>query len=101
MFQSLRRLFRLLSRDAVMLWYACRNPRAPGMLRAGALLLLLYALSPIDIVPDWFPVIGWLDDMTLLALGIPVLLKLAPVSVLEEARMATDVFMSRLRPDRR
>lgn len=100
MIQNLRRLFRLLSRDAVMLWYACRHPRAPGILRAGALLLLLYVLSPIDIVPDWFPILGWLDDMTLFALGIPVLLKLAPVSVLEEARTATDMFLSRLRPGR-
>jgi uncharacterized membrane protein YkvA (DUF1232 family) len=95
MFSRLRRLFRLFSRDAVTLWYACRHPGAPGMLRFSALLLLLYVLSPIDVIPDWIPVLGWLDDVTILAFCVPLLLKFAPAPVLAEARSATESFLGR------
>ena len=78
MFLRLGRLFRAVGRDILVLWYACRNPATPLHLKLAALLLGLYVLSPIDLVPDWLVLLGMVDDVTLLALGIPVLLRFVP-----------------------
>eukprot|EP01030_Chromulinospumella_sphaerica_P001901 gene1901-1866_t len=53
-------------RDGVMLWFACRDPRTPWWLKALAFLVVAYALSPIDLVPDFIPVLGFVDDVILL-----------------------------------
>ncbi|TFW03244.1 DUF1232 domain-containing protein [Oxalobacteraceae bacterium OM1] len=101
MFSRLRRLLRLLTRDGILLWHACRHPQAPGKLRLAALLLVLYVLSPIDLIPDWIPVLGWLDDVTILAFAVPFLLRFMPPSVMADAAGATDRFLSRMRPGMR
>ncbi|RJG06067.1 DUF1232 domain-containing protein [Noviherbaspirillum cavernae] len=97
MFLRLLRLLRFVGRDAVVLWYACRNPATPTFLKAGAILLVLYAIFPIDMLPDWIPVIGWADDVTLLALAIPAILKRIPPRVLGDAQAAAGGWLSRLR----
>jgi uncharacterized membrane protein YkvA (DUF1232 family) len=79
-------LFKATGRDLAVLWYACRHAATPFVVKAGAVLLALYVISPIDLITDFLPVIGWLDDVTLVALGVPALLKLVPQDVLEEAR---------------
>lgn len=96
MFFRLRKLFRAAGRDIVVLWYACRSSRSPGALKLAAILLCLYVFSPIDLIPDTLPVIGWVDDVTLLAIGIPALLRMAPAGALQEANAAADRFLSRL-----
>ena len=90
MFFRLGRLFRAVGRDIVVLWYAFRHPSTPLVFKVAALLLGLYVLSPVDLVPDWLALFGWFDDVTLLALGIPLLLKFAPSGVLQEARSAAE-----------
>jgi uncharacterized membrane protein YkvA (DUF1232 family) len=95
MLSRLRRLARIAGREVTVLWFACRNPAAPASLKLGAFLLAAYLLSPIDLIPDTLPVLGWLDDATLLAFGIPALLKLMPHTALNEARVASDRFLSR------
>lgn len=82
----LGRLVRTVGRDLVVLWYACRNPATPLVLKLAALLVAVYAISPVDVVPDWLPLLGWVDDVTLLALAIPALLTLVPEPVLSHAR---------------
>lgn len=91
----LGRLFRTAGRDVLVLWYACRNPAAPLLLKAVALLAALYVLSPIDLIPDWLALLGWVDDVSLLALGIPLLLAAAPEPVLREARTKAEGFMAK------
>jgi uncharacterized membrane protein YkvA (DUF1232 family) len=91
----LGRLFRLVGREILMLWYACRHPATPRLLKMAAVLLALYILSPVDLIPDWLPIVGWIDDVTLLAFGIPALLKLAPEHVLHEASSATEGLLSK------
>lgn len=86
----LGRLFRAVGRDIVVLWYASRHPATPLLMKVGALLLALYILSPIDIIPDWLALLGLVDDVSLIALGIPLLLKLMPEPVLQDARVAAD-----------
>lgn len=90
MFFRLGRLFRAVGRDIVVLWYASRHPATPRLMKFGALLLALYILSPVDLIPDWLAVLGWVDDVSLIALGIPALLRLMPETALREARAAAD-----------
>lgn len=97
MFIRLGRIFRTVWRDGVVLWHACRHPQAPRSLKAGALLLALYVISPIDLIPDWFPFLGWMDDAAVLAFAIPFLLKLAPRHVVEDARFAAQGMLFRKR----
>ena len=95
MFLRLFRLFKLTGREAALLWYACRNPATPLMIKIGALLLALYIVSPIDLIPDAIPILGWMDDVTLLAFAIPAILKLIPEAVLSDARAASERRFSR------
>ena len=96
MFLRLGRLFRAVGRDILVLWYACRNPATPGRLKFAALLLGLYLFSPVDLIPDWLVILGWIDDVTLLALGIPAVLRFVPDHVLHDAHMAADGLLSRM-----
>ncbi len=68
----------LLRGDARMLWAALRHPAAPGWLKLGAFGIVLYLLSPVDLVPDVLPVIGVVDDLVLVPLAIRFLLRRLP-----------------------
>ena len=78
MFKRLALLWSLVKGDARLLWRALRHPHAPGWLRLGAIGILLYVLSPIDLIPDVIPVVGWLDDIVLVPLAIRYLLNRLP-----------------------
>lgn len=97
MFLRLGRLFRAVGRDILVLWFACRHPGTPMRLKLVAALLALYVLSPVDVIPDWFAILGWVDDVTLLALGIPALLRFMPAEALQQAHAATNALLSRWR----
>ena len=75
-----------MKRDAVALWFARRHPRTPWTARALAVFVAAYALSPIDLIPDFIPVLGYLDELILLPAGIWLVLKLVPQDVLAECR---------------
>lgn len=76
-----------LSVYLLALWKLMRHPQTPWLPKAVALLVLAYALSPIDLIPDFIPVLGWLDDLVLLPLGIALAVKLTP-DALWQARLA-------------
>ena len=86
----IRRLFRATGREALILWYAFRNPATPRAIKAGSLLLLLYLLSPVDLLPDFALLLGWADDLALLMMGIPFLVRRLPPGVLAEASELAD-----------
>lgn len=67
---------------------ACRDPRVPWQAKAVAFLVVAYALSPIDLIPDVIPVLGYLDDLIILPLGILLARKMIPVDVLQDCRRA-------------
>jgi uncharacterized membrane protein YkvA (DUF1232 family) len=96
MFARLFVLFRAVGRDLTVLWYACRQSGTPLLVKVCALLLALYIVNPIDVVTDFLPLMGWIDDAALLALGVPALLKLVPVEALERAREDASRLLSRL-----
>lgn len=97
LFFRLGRLLRVVGRDILVLWYACRNPSTPMLLRLAALLVAVYLFSPVDLIPDWLAILGWVDDVTLLAIGIPAILRHVPENALHEARTAADGLLSRFR----
>lgn len=95
MFLRLFKLFKLAGRDATLLWYACRNPATPLPVKLGAVLLAFYVMSPIDLVPDALPMLGWMDDAALLAFAIPAILTLVPERVMSDARLSAERRFSR------
>ena len=86
MLSSLRTRAKRLKLEVTALAYAQRHPDTPWVARAVAALVVAYALSPIDLIPDFIPVLGLLDDLVLLPLGIYAALKLIPEHVMLEAR---------------
>ena len=79
-----------LKRDVMTLWFVLRHPHTPWIARALAAILTAYALSPIDLIPDFIPVLGYLDDLIIVPLGIWLLLKIIPEQVLMECRNQAD-----------
>jgi uncharacterized membrane protein YkvA (DUF1232 family) len=75
-----------LKRDTLALYYAARDPRTPWLAKLVIALVVAYALSPIDLIPDFIPVLGYLDDLLLLPLGIWLAVRLLPAEVLAECR---------------
>ncbi len=87
----LRRWARSIKRDVHALYLSARDPRVPWYAKAVALAVAAYALSPIDLIPDFIPVLGYLDDIILVPLGILLAVRLIPPAVLAEHRAtATD-----------
>ncbi len=77
---------RALKRELYALYLASRDPRTPWYAKAAIAGVLAYALSPIDLIPDFIPVLGYLDDLVLLPAGIWVALRLIPPTVMAESR---------------
>ena len=72
--------------EAHALYMACRDPRTPWYAKAFAALVVAYAFSPIDLIPDPIPIIGHLDDVILVPLGVWIAAKMIPAEVLDECR---------------
>jgi uncharacterized membrane protein YkvA (DUF1232 family) len=87
---SLKAWARSLKRDVVALWLAARDPRVPLPAKLVAGLVAAYALSPIDLIPDFIPVLGLLDDLILVPLGLWLALRLIPPEIMAELRGAAD-----------
>jgi uncharacterized membrane protein YkvA (DUF1232 family) len=77
---------RLLKRDVLALYLAARDPRVPWYAKALAAMVAGYALSPIDLIPDFVPVVGYLDDVILVPLGILLVVRLIPPAIMAEHR---------------
>jgi uncharacterized membrane protein YkvA (DUF1232 family) len=77
---------RQLKTELYALYLAYRDPRVPWYARVVAALVVGYAFSPIDLIPDPIPVLGYLDDLILLPLGIALVLRLIPAPVMAECR---------------
>jgi uncharacterized membrane protein YkvA (DUF1232 family) len=84
--ETLRRHARSLRTHTATVWYAARDPRTPWAVRLLALAVAAYALSPIDLIPDFIPVLGLLDDLLLIPLGLALVVRLTPPDVIADAR---------------
>jgi uncharacterized membrane protein YkvA (DUF1232 family) len=87
-----------LKREVMTLWFACRDPRTPWYARVLTMLIVAYALSPIDLIPDFIPVLGYLDELILLPVGIYLVLKLVPAEALADARARAQAWVDSRKP---
>ena len=88
MLTRLRQWARSIKLEAHALHIAARHPRTPWYAKALALATAAYALSPIDLIPDFIPILGFVDEVLLLPLAIAGVLKLVPPDVMAESRAA-------------
>ena len=88
MLQRIKEWARTIRRDVHALYLAARDPRTPWYAKALALAIAAYALSPIDLIPDFIPVLGYLDEAILLPLAIALAVRLVPADVMAEHRAA-------------
>ncbi|HEY9512252.1 MAG TPA: YkvA family protein [Rhodanobacter sp.] len=77
----LRKWAKELKRQTLVVYFAARDPRTPWLARLLALGIAAYALSPIDLIPDFIPVVGYLDDLLIVPLGLMLVLRLLPTEV--------------------
>jgi uncharacterized membrane protein YkvA (DUF1232 family) len=86
-FDSIKQWARRIKQDAVMLWFAYRDPRTPWLPKIICMVAVAYALSPVDLIPDFIPVLGYLDDAILLPAFIWLAVRLLPVEVVNDSRV--------------
>lgn len=96
--ESWRARARALKRDIAALALAYRDPRTPWAARALTVCVVAYALSPIDLIPDFIPILGYLDDLVLLPLGIVLAIRLIPPEVLADCRARADLALDSGKP---
>ena len=97
-FERLKQKSRHLKIEIYALYLAYRDPRVPWYAKAFVALVVGYAFSPIDLIPDFIPVLGYLDDLFLIPLGVAVAVKMIPKTVLEECREKAQKIMQQGRP---
>src|SRR5512133_1692601 len=95
---SLKQRARLLQRDTLAVWYASRDKRTPWYARLLAVVVAAYALSPVDLIPDFIPILGYLDDLILIPAGIALTLRLIPPDVMAAARFKAESSLSNPNP---
>jgi uncharacterized membrane protein YkvA (DUF1232 family) len=88
--EKIKQRARELKRDVTALWFAYKDKRTPWYAKVFAIVVVAYAVSPIDLIPDFIPVIGYLDDLILIPLGITLALKMIPAEVMADARKQAD-----------
>ncbi|WP_157270762.1 YkvA family protein [Azohydromonas aeria] len=98
--QAGRAWARRIKRDVMTLWFARKHPRTPWHAKALGVLVVAYALSPIDLIPDFIPVLGYLDDVILLPALIWLAVRLLPTDVLAQCRAQAEQWLleARARP---
>ena len=89
---------RALKRETYAVYLACRDPRVPWYGRVLAACVVGYAFSPIDLIPDPIPILGYLDDLILIPLGIAMVLKTIPPNVIAECREKAAMAMAGGKP---
>lgn len=87
-----------LRAELYALYLAYRDPRVPWYAKAFAALVVAYAFSPIDLIPDFIPLLGYLDDLIILPLGVVLALRMIPPVVMEEARERSRMMMKEGKP---
>lgn len=86
MMQTWKQQLKKLKQETYAIYIACKDPRVPWYARLLAGVVVAYAFSPIDLIPDIIPVIGYLDDLILVPLGIALVIKMIPPQVMQDCR---------------
>ena len=77
-------------RQTLTVYFAARDPETPMVVRVLAVMVAAYALSPIDLIPDFIPIIGYLDDLIIIPLGLALVIRFTPPKVIESARLKAE-----------
>jgi uncharacterized membrane protein YkvA (DUF1232 family) len=98
MLDNLKQRVKDLKRETYALYLAARHPKTPWYAKLFASAVAAYAFSPIDLIPDFIPVIGYLDDLILVPLGLVIAIKLIPQEVMAECRSRAQEAMANGKP---
>jgi uncharacterized membrane protein YkvA (DUF1232 family) len=99
--QNWKQRVRQLKKETYTLYLACKDSRTPWYGKVLAAIVVAYALSPVDLIPDFIPILGYVDDLILLPLGIILVLRMIPPVVLEDCRKQAEVATDRDTPESR
>ena len=86
MLENLKSRARALKNEALAVYLAAKDPRTPWYAKALIFFVVAHTFSPIDLIPDFIPILGYLDDLIITPLGLALAIRLIPVEVLAEAR---------------
>jgi uncharacterized membrane protein YkvA (DUF1232 family) len=96
MFQRLKKWARKLKTETYVLYYAYQDPRVPWYVKLLGAFVVAHTLSPIDLIPDFIPIIGYLDDLIITPLGLALAIKMIPEEVMLEARQKVETPMDEI-----
>ena len=85
---------RSIKRDVVAVYIAAKDSRTPLIVKVLAVVVAAYALSPIDLIPDFIPILGYLDDLIIVPIGLMLVIRLLPPEVLASARMQASEYLA-------
>ncbi|WP_291371442.1 MULTISPECIES: YkvA family protein [unclassified Acinetobacter] len=95
MYQKIRQWAKRLKKDIVVVWLVAKDERTPIWIKILALVIAAYALSPIDLIPDFIPVLGYLDDLIIVPLGLLLVIKLTPKEIIDDCRIRASLLAER------
>eukprot|EP01120_Amphizonella_sp_Union-15-10_P014313 TRINITY_DN6894_c0_g1_i1.p1 TRINITY_DN6894_c0_g1~~TRINITY_DN6894_c0_g1_i1.p1 ORF type:complete len:129 (+),score=9.52 TRINITY_DN6894_c0_g1_i1:135-521(+) len=95
MFQKIKKAAKALKKETYAVYLATKDRRTPWYAKLLGIIIISYALSPIDLIPDFIPILGYLDDIILVPVGIWLLLKLIPGEVMEECRQRAELELNK------
>ena len=95
MYHQIKQWAKTLKKDIVVVWLVAKDERTPVWIKILALITAAYALSPIDLIPDFSPVLGYLDDIIIVPLGLLLVIKLTPKEIIDDCRMRTSLLAER------
>ncbi|MEH7614013.1 MULTISPECIES: YkvA family protein [Bacillaceae] len=98
MLKKLKLWAKKLKRQVFTLYFACKDERVPLYAKVFIVCVVAYAFSPIDLIPDFIPILGYLDDVILIPLGIYISLKLIPDNVIVDCEMKAEEMMKQGKP---
>ena len=92
---SLKNIIHKLKLNTITVYFSARDKRTPLLVRALALMVAAYALSPIDLIPDFIPVIGYLDDILIVPLGLALVIRFIPKVVMDSAKIKANELINK------
>ncbi len=92
-FKKIKHYLGQLKQDVLVLWFAIRSPNTPTIPKILAFLAVAYAFSPIDLIPDFIPILGYVDDLILIPIMVFLILKIIPNTVLQTSRVEANEWL--------
>ncbi|EEY90011.1 MULTISPECIES: YkvA family protein [Acinetobacter] len=95
MYQRIKQWAKSIKKDILVVWLIAKDKRTPNSVKFLALIIAAYAFSPIDLIPDFIPVLGYLDDIIIVPLGILLVIKLTPQNIVDDCRILGETLVER------